>query len=356
MTSWSSFIERSTPAGAEARDVSGCPVLPHFGDPAGEYRALRTGFAIVDRSTRGLVELTGKDRISWLHNLTTNQVRTLGPNDGNYAFALNVKGRIEFDLNMLVLPECVRLDIDRAFVSRAIRHFDKYTIVEDVRLADRTGEFVRLGIAGPRMGDVMASLKADAAIAMAQLASGSLSWRGADVPYFRHDFCGVPAVELLLPADRAVEFWESLTPAAGFDAVEAMRIEAGIPRSTLEIHDDILPAETDQLERGVSYQKGCYLGQEVVERMRSRGGLARRLVGVVVAGAELPPRGAEFHIDQGATVGKLTSACQSPALGSIIALGYVKLAATAPGTRLHVAWDGGVAEGVVSALPFPGSR
>lgn len=363
MSSWHQFIEKlAAGAGRETVEVSGGRVVADYGDVEGECRALRDGAALVDRSYRCLIEVRGKDRLSFLHNFTTNEVKNLRAGDGNYAFALNVKGRIEFDLNLTVMAESVWVDVDRCFLARALKHFGKYIITEDVQLADRTADSVRLALVGSAMAAVMTALGAPSAKAMAQLAPGSVAWNGMSIPFIRHDFCGLPAVELFVPADRAVEFWEAMTSrqqatanrqqVAGFTSVEIRRIEAGIPRSGVELHDDILPAETGQLDRAVSYQKGCYLGQEVVERMRSRGGLARKLVGLVVAGDEVPPPGAEFHADDGKTVGKLTSACRSFAMKSIIALGYAKVAAAAPGTRLHLAWDGGVAEAVVGALPF----
>ena len=107
-------------AGARIEEVAGVRMAVDYGDPSGEYAAVRSGAALYAASDRGLIEVRGKDRAAWLHNLTTNAVKTLGPHEGNYAFALNVKGRVLFDLNVLALPDAFWLDIDRRFIARAL--------------------------------------------------------------------------------------------------------------------------------------------------------------------------------------------------------------------------------------------
>lgn len=325
-----------------------------------DYQALTGGVALIDRSDRALLEVRGADRQSWLHNLTTNEVRRLSPGDGNYAFAVNVKGRIEFDLALSLLPESIWIDLPAGVRERAVKHLSRYHITEDIELVDRSGEFARLALAGPQTVLVMTALGAPNAMALAQHAPGQFSFGGEMVRFIRHDFCGVPAVDLFVPpgltdalCDGLVRGeWGVAVSRVDPAAVEARRIEAGIPAWPTEIHDDILPAETAQLDRAVSFQKGCYLGQEVVERMRSRGGLARRLVGVTLDGDALPEPGAELHTADGATVGRVSSACLSPGLGRVVALAYAKPAATAPGTAVTVIWDGHTATGAIAGLPF----
>jgi len=138
----------------------------------------------------------------------------------------------------------------------------------------------------------------------------------------------------------------------GDDAVQAHRIEAGIPWPGHEITDEYLPAETRQLDRAVNYQKGCYLGQEVVERMRSRAVVARQLVGLRLDDAAVPPVPSELFDENGKPVGRVTSSCRSIALACVVGLGYVKTASSAVGTALRLAGDGGAARVVVVDLPF----
>ena len=353
-----------------------------------EYRAIGAGAAIADRSYRALLEVTGADRATWLHNLTTNQVKNLGRGEGNYAFLLNIHGRILFDVNMLVRAESIWLDLDRRFMETAKKHFSKYTITEDVTVVDRSEEFVRYGLVGPGAVALLAELGAPNAAAMAQLNHVTIELPVADqsrerkladtnadqnrdcqgavhtaatinrsipvaVLVVRHDFCGPFGVELFVPADRAVELRSTLVDQhraipVGDDAVQVHRIEAGVPWPGHEITDEYLPAETRQLARAVNYQKGCYLGQEVVERMRSRAVVARQLVGLRLDGPAIPALRSEISDPVGKPIGQVTSSCHSPALNCPIALAYVKTASSSTGSRLTVAG----APATIVDLPF----
>jgi len=327
-----------------------------------EYRALGIGPAIVDRSYRALLDVTGADRATWLHNLTTNQVKNLGRGEGNYAFVLNIQGRILFDVNVLVRAESIWLDLDRRFLETAKKHFSKYAITEDVTVVDRSAEFVRFGLVGPGAMALLTELGAANAAAMSTLGLSRIEWRGAVIPLIRHDFCGPFALELFVPTDRAVDFRSTLVDQhrafpVGDDAVQVHRVEAGIPWPGHEITDEYLPAETRQLARAVNYQKGCYLGQEVVERMRSRAVVARQLVGLRLD-ALLPSQGEGRGEEQpqvldpgGKPIGQVTSTCHSPMLGCPIALAYVKTAHSSTGSRLTVS---GIPATVVD-LPFRAS-
>jgi folate-binding protein YgfZ len=312
----------------------------HFGDLAGEYRQAVTGLVVHHRPYRGLLEITGADRHAWLHNLTTNDVKNLLPCDGNYAFVLDAKGRILFDANILVFRDAIQVDIDLRYLPSALQHFHHYLIMEDVKIADRTGDFDRWSLIGPKLGGLTGPLGVANLMTISQLQHGSALLAGP-VTVMRHDFVGIPAVEVFVPRDSAAAHLEKLIDICregqvfpiGLKALDTLRIEAGIPALGQDIDNTVLPAETLQVERAVSFQKGCYLGQEIVERMRSRGSLARRLIGVVFAGDRPPPVPADLHVGDALT-GKLTSACDSPALGKPIGLGYLKTPYADPDTAV----------------------
>ena len=360
MNDWLSFLISNAVSDELVHESSGHESVRAFMMREIEYGAMAKGVGLADRSERGLIEVRGADRLEWCHNLLTNQIKTLGPGDGAYTFAVNLQGRIVFDCVVMVRPEEIWLDLDRSFVESAIAHLGKYIVVEDVELADRSDEFVRLGLAGPKMGDVMAALGASNAAKMPWWGHAVIGWDGVEIPFLRHDFCGPPGVELFVPTEHAQRIWSALTTMdigvkvvpAGRDAVETHRIESGIPRSGFEIHEKVVVGETLQLERAVSFTKGCYLGQEVVERMRSRGSLARCLVGFEIDGSSVPPVGAEVHEEGGKSVGRITSACDSIAKGGLIGMGYARTAVSEPGSLLRVKWDNGEADVVVSQLPF----
>ncbi len=339
--------------GADLIDVGSACVPAHFGDVRAEYDAAAGGVGLHDRSYRGLIEITGGDRAAWLHNLTTNDIKSIKPGHGLYAFSLNIKGRVLFDGNVLALPDALLLDLDRRSIGPAIEHLGKYIIMEDAQLADRSADFARLALVGPRASEVCeraGSLAGDEGIAQAE-ACGSLTSREplhhADVRIddvvcrvVRHDFAGPVALELIVPASNALQVWEHLLQVGesvglkpiGLDALQVLRVEAGLPWSLEDIDVKVLPAETRQIERAVSFNKGCYLGQEIVERMRARGAPANLLVGLAFDGGEVCAGTSLTH--DGHSVGRVTSAVRSFKLDCPVGLGYIKSDRAEPDTKL----------------------
>lgn len=336
-------------ASAESTAVEdGIDVVARYGELRQEYDALAGGIALVDRCDRALLEIGGADRATWLHNLTTSSMKTILPGEGCYTFALNVQGRILFDLNALVRTDSIAVDLDRGFLEFARGHFDKYIIMEDVTLTDRTDDFVRMGLSGAGVQLMLTDLGAPHAATLPILGQTRIRIADIEMDLARTDFCGPAAVDLFVPTAAAATVWRHLTDSArphrampvGAEAVDVRRIEAGIPRSGCEITDDALPDETGQFQRAVNTNKGCYLGQEIVERMRSRGVVARRLMRLAFAGKTLPPPGTKLENESGSTVGVVTSSCRSVGDGDAVGLGYVKTAVAKPGTQLRCASDG----------------
>ncbi len=312
------------------------------------------------RNDRCWLEVTGKDRLSWLHNLTTNAIKTLKPGEGNYAFVLNIQGRMLFDLNAMICEDSIAIDVDRRWLPVALKHFNKYIIMEDVAVKDRTGEFVRFACVGEKTPEVAQGIGFSQAKVAPLLNLVQIPTASNSVTYaFRSDFCGPFAVEFVATKESSEGFERTLREAVSSQphstltekVIEFTRIEHGIPWPGFEITDEYLPAETRQLSRAVSFQKGCYLGQEVVERMRSRQVVARQLVLLKVDGAESPPREAEIRGADEKPVGKVTSTCHSIVHGTPIALGYVKTAAASVGNKLAVHWNGQSAVATVLDLP-----
>lgn len=324
-----------------------------------EYATLISGLALVDRGDRSLFEVHGKDRATWLHNLTTNAIKTLTPGQGTYAFALNLQGRILFDLNVFVFEDRFWIDLDKQFCESATKHFAKYTIVEEVRVVDRTAEFARFGIVYARGTEAVERMGAANAKALPLFGEARLRLGDVECRAFRTDFCGDWGLDLFVPVERACEVEALLCdqkPAIDArkisgEAVQVRRIERGIPWPGSEITSEYLPAETRQLSRAVSYLKGCYLGQEVVERMRSRAVVARLLVLVKMTGSDVPPSGAQLLGADGNVVGSVTSACHSIEHSCPLVLGYVKAAQAGDGSKLIVRWEGGETNGEVIPLP-----
>ena len=331
----------------------------HTMSPVG-YEAATRNVGLIERSDRALLVVRGADRAAWLHNLVTHEVKKLSPGQGNYAFATNVKGRVLFDLNLLVQPEAIWLDIERDHLTPARTHLERYIITEDVTIDDQTEHALRLALTGPACATLAERLGLSTLPEMGQLDSAAIEIAGHDVTAFRHDFAGLPGVEIIAldgdPTGRLRAAVQEAGASLGLadvspDTAEVLRIEAGRPGMGGELDGEVLPAETGQVDRAVSYHKGCYLGQEIVERMRSRGSLARQLVGFRIDGATVPAPGVTVSASD-SEVGRITSACQSPAAGGPIALGYVRSAKAAPGTAVAIATTAAPLSATVAALPF----
>ncbi len=300
-----------------------------FSTRAQELEAARKRPFLVDRSDRGLLTLTGAQRLEWLHNLVTNAIKPLEPGRGCYNFATSAKGRILFDLNALALPDVLWLDLDLPAVPRAATHFDRYLFTEDVKITDVTGEYARLGFGGTQVTSILDGLRIGAATVWPQLGHAILP--ESDARVVRHDFAGLPGFELIVPRGQAANWWDRLTDAGarpvGFRTLDVLRLEAGLPWPGRDLDETVLPPETGQAERAVNHYKGCYLGHEVIERMRSRDALARRLVQLRMA--EPPATDLPVPLRQGSRhVGRITSLVHHPLDSDWIGLGYLQTSVT----------------------------
>jgi aminomethyltransferase len=288
------------------------------------YEALREGVAWLDLSGRGRFRARGEDRARLLHAMTTNHVKQMKPGDGCYAFFLNAQGRILGDVQLLALEDCFLLDTEPETHESLFRHLDKYIIADDVTLEDAREDLMAIGVEGPRSEAVMAQVQG-----------------GIRAPFTVTGGAGgriyVPAAEKAgliaqLEALGAVE--------ADAEAVKVVRLEHFHPRFGDDITEKYLVQET-QLLHAVHFSKGCYLGQEIVERVRSRGLVHRLLVPLYVEGTEPPPPDSDVKAGD-AAAGKTMSAAYSPSLQKSIAFAYVRMEHAKPGTALTV--NGALAE------------
>jgi folate-binding protein YgfZ len=331
-----------------------------------EVLAVRRGAGLFRLAGRGLLRVEGRDRVRWLDGMLSNDVAGLAPGperSGCYAALLTRQGRIVADFHVLLRDSCVWLETAREALGTAVQTLEGFIIADDVSLHDASAEFERLGLEGPAAPAVLAAALGG------ELPLADDAWAGAElagVPLVVAAFgwSGAPGRQLFAAAGEGERVAAALLAAgaahglveAGAEALEVLRVEAGVPRLLAELGPDVLPAEA-RLERAVSTTKGCYTGQEVVARMASRGRVGHLLVGLRLAAAQgaeradsLPAPGAELRIGE-SVVGELTSAGLSPSEGAI-ALGFVRAAHAEPGTRVRVAGR----EARVAELPFAAAR
>jgi len=320
-----------------------------------EVRAARRSAALFRLAERGLVEVRGADRVRFLQGQLTADVASLdaaGPRSGCYALALTPQGRIVVDLHVIARSDSIWLETAAASVPAALARLGKYVIADDVELADCSAQRARFGIEGPRASELLA-VAADSCPELPPDSAAALRIAGSEVLGAAFGWSGERAFQLFVPRTDESRVAAALDAAAaacgaaraGAEALEVLRVEAGIPAAGRELGPDVLPAEARLLERAVSFSKGCYTGQEVVARMESRGRVGHLLVGLAFEGA-LPAPGASLHAG-GSRVGAVTSAARSPSAGAI-GLGFVRRGHETPGTPLGV--DTALAR--VVALPF----
>jgi len=294
------------------------------------YEGLRRAAAWLDVSDRGRIVARGRDRARLLHNLTSNEVKNMQPGEGCYAFLLNPQGRIQADLTLFCFPEHFLIDTEPELREKVLQHVRRYIIADQVELEDVTAGTGCLAVEGPRAQALLSALGAPVPAA----AYAHQSWNGATVAAV--SLTGQPGFRLYGDAARREEIIAQLTAAGAVPALEAdariVRIENGRPRYGEDIRETSLPQETQQMH-GVSFTKGCYLGQEIVERIRAQGHVNKKLVRLRIAVSEPPAAGSRLSV-HGAEAGEITSSVRSPESGEAIALAYVRANFTEPGTEL----------------------
>jgi folate-binding protein YgfZ len=363
MSERSPLHDATTRAGAVFAEEAGWTMPLHYGDPDAEYRAARESAALFDLSHRGKVELTGAEAATFLHNLLTNDIKNLPYSHGCEAFLCNVQARVlayalvyrlkVFDDSAFVSShDAFWLDVDPGLNDAVVRHLDRHLISERAEIADRTQSFAQLHLAGPR---VPALLELDG---IKDLAGRELMQNGfgADTVQFRrNDRLGVPGYDIICPAAVAEWHWNHWTERgavpAGLRAEETLRVEAGTPVYGKDITDVNLAPEVGRTAQAISYAKGCYLGQEPIVRLRDLGHVNRVLTGLRIDGNDPVPPGAKLVRD-GKEAGQVTSSVLSPALGTAIALAYVRRGSNDPGTALEVEVEGKRRPATVASLPF----
>ncbi len=281
------------------------------------YEALRNRAAWIDLSARGKIKLTGDDRARLLHAMTTNHIQQLAPGDGCYAFFLNDKGRILADANVLCRPDYFLLDVEPEAREPLYQHLDRFIIADDVTLEDATGATATIAVEGPEAAEVMQ--RAGAPIPETDYCS--VDWNDAVVA--RLNSTGSPGFFIFVPVNEKAALIARLEAAgaelAGAEAARVVRLEHGKPRFGEDISDRFLAQEANQ-PHALHFSKGCYLGQEIVERVRSRGQIHRVLKPLILEMKEPPAPGTKLE-----NASEITSAVYSPALGKVVALAYVRI-------------------------------
>jgi folate-binding protein YgfZ len=312
------------------------------------YKAAHEGAVAADRLGRGRIRLTGKDRLSYLQGVLTNDVAALTPGSGCYAALLTPQGRMISDMRVHELGDATLLDLPGELAERVATHLESFVFSEDVVVENVTQTFAQLVLVGP------ASFKALSVAPLRVFENHRIRVADAEIIASGNDDFGVPAVDLFVQTDLKSKVLNSLVEQGVIqvdeDVLETMRIEAGVPRFGVDMDHDTIPLEAGIEDRAISLTKGCYVGQEVIIRVlhRGHGRVARRLVGFTFPEHTQPPSRGERVRRDDREIGTITSSAWSPVLARPIALGYVQRAFAVPGTSVDV----GPQPATVAAVPF----
>ena len=334
------------------------PVL--YGDTLREYRAVRESVGIADLSHRGKLRVSGEDRVTWLQSVISNDLLPLKPGQGRYSSLLTHKGKMLTYFRCYMQTDAVMLEDVGDIGDQTYSTLRKFLLYgTKAKMENCRESWGLLLVSGPKAAAVVkeafgTDVEGVKPVNFVQAVIG-----GQPALIIRAEETGERDYEVFIPADGLVEAWERLLEAGrahaitpvGSQALESLRMEAGIPKAGPDLNEEIVPPEANLEGKAFSLSKGCYPGQEVVARMDTYGSVRRHLVGLVVTGPTAPPKGAKLFSGT-REVGWVSSATLSPELKAPIAFGFPLRDFSAAGTALSIEADGARYEAIVQPLPF----
>ncbi len=311
-------------------------VKAEYSDACEEVVGVHRAVGVMPLSVRHLA-LSGDDRVSFLHSVSSNNIQSLRPGEGCETLILTARGKIQFLLAAAVASDRIDLFVDESLTIELKNTLEAALIMEDVAVQDRSASDVFVHLAGPRLGEILGVLS------LPSPAGRECSWmEHGDWGVYRRRRTVESGVDVRIPVSQAVEAFEKMCAASralgggpvGFVAQDILRIEAGIPKFGVDILRDQFPQEAALEEKAVSFTKGCYTGQEVVARIKTYGGVHRRSIGLIIEGPAPAPGASLYHA--GEEAGRITSAARSLKLSKTVALAQARVESSQPGLALAV--------------------
>jgi folate-binding protein YgfZ len=361
--------ESHTRLGAPMFVQDGWSVPASYGDVLFEYAAVREfGVGLIDLSSRGRMLVSGSEAVQFLNGLITNDMQTLGANSWMSAAFPNVQGRLIASVRVVRLKDegtdrnvcpAFLIDTEAATHERVMKTIERFTLAGDFRVSDITTQTAHLSVQGKKTAKVIGSVIGEEAAGLAPNAAKQLTWQESEVTVIRATHTAEDGFDLIADVERAKDLWDALQGAGarpvGYDALEILRIEAGVPRYGIDMNDSNVVTEA-ALDTAVSYTKGCYVGQEIIARIKYRGHVAKKLSGVVFDQAAKTEAGMTIRSADGKEAGRITSTTYSPHLGRTIALAFLKYDNIAGGTSVKIIAGDEEIPTQVTDLPFVRGR
>ena len=344
-------------AGATIGTWFGCALPGNLGDWQYEYEFEKNTVALIDKNYLAYFSFTGPDRARYLNAILTNNVKDLQPGQGNISLLLNPQGRILAEIETQAQPDRL-LCISHAMIRTQLADtLEKFIIMDDVTLTDESEQYGTLSLQGPKTPQLLRELSAEINLdAVPEFNFINVTLDSIPTTITRKSFADTPAADIRVDRKHLDQLWNLLAEKSkflnggpvGYTALNALRLELSIPWFGYDFGDKQIPHEAGLENSHISYVKGCYTGQEIVERVRSRGQVNRRRVSLRFPNtSEPPPAGTPLLADT-KEVGTITSAAPLPAKQQSIGMGYVRKESSAPGTELVFTAPEGAGKAVVA--------
>jgi folate-binding protein YgfZ len=342
--------------GASFVERDGWSVPASYGDWRAEYAVVRDGGAgLIDLSSRARIEVSGAEAVSFLNGLVTNDMKTLADGAWMPAAFPNPQGRLISSTRVLRRNESFLFNTETVSRERLFKTLERFTLAGDFRVEDRTEALAHLSVQGARAAEVVGQVLGDEAAVLERGRVITSAWKDATLYLIRATHTAEDGLDLFVDAAQAATLWDELMKAGaravGFDALEILRIEAGLPRYGVDMDETNIVTEAG-LDDAISYTKGCYTGQEIIARIHWRGHVAKKLTGLLFNEEGKIERESKIIAADSKEIGRITSSAFSPRLNKTVALGYVKYDYLAAGTQARVRVDDEERACVVTELPF----
>jgi tRNA-modifying protein YgfZ len=342
------LIETHRSAGTRLAEYEGCALPESFSDLGREHRAARESVALFDTNWHAIIALAGRDRVKYLHNISSNDIKSLAEGRGTLALLLNPQGHILAELEVYVLREKLLLLSHAAQRERTVATLKKFVIGSQVQIEDWTEQLGSLGVEGPRAAEVVERVCGVAISELPDLSVQEIVIETVPAYVLGRSHFGEVGAEVIAPRAHVPALWQKLLSEVrtaggepiGMAAFHALRLDAGVPWFPIDFNDAMIPHEAALETTHISFHKGCYTGQEIVERVRSRGHVNRRRVSLRFSAGVPPPPGTKLRAN-GAEIGYVTSSAFSPGARGAIGMGYVRREHFVPGSVVEL--EGGTA-------------
>lgn len=336
--------------GAVWTERDGWLLAKHYGSPEKEYHVAREEAGLMDLSHRAMLQFSGPDRLSFLQGMLSNDLLALRMFEGQQTAILTQQGKVVADARVLCAMNSIYLDFWEPLKEKILAHLNRYLVADEVEIQDPNDQWRMLSLQGPSAAEILRTAFGGSELPARADQHAMIQFTGTPVCVVNADYYGCSGYDIIVQTAQLKILAQRLNDLGaiwvGEQAQNVLRVEAGRPRYGVDFDEDNLLLEVG-LDHAVSFSKGCYLGQEVVERIRSRGHVNKKLWGLRLSSRVAAQAGTAIRSD-GQEIGKITSSVDSPSLGCAIALGYLHRDFWHPGTSVNV--DNQVAE--VTLLPF----